>query len=193
MSALTLNLAPVFKLTDEQFEKLTLANRDVRLELTAEEELVIMPPTGGETGNRNFELYLDLGNWNRRTRLGKAFDSSTGFQLPNGAKRSPDMSWITLQKWEALSAAQRKKFLPLCPDFAVELVSESDDLESTQEKMLEYLNNGLRLGWLIVLHFQWVETYSPDRAVERLQSPSNLSGQDILPGLVVDLQPIWEL
>ena len=193
MSALTLNLASVFKLTDEQFEKLTLANRDVRLELTAEGELVIMPPTGGETGNRNFELYLDLGNWNRRTRLGKAFDSSTGFQLPNGAKRSPDMSWITLQKWEALSEAQRKKFLPLCPDFAVELVSESDDLESTQEKMLEYLDNGLRLGWLIVPKFQWVEIYSPDRAVERLQSPSNLSGQDILPGLVVDLQPIWEL
>jgi Uma2 family endonuclease len=183
----------MLKLTNEQFEQLALANRDLRLELTAQGELVIMPPTGGETGNRNFELYLDLGNWNRRTSLGKAFDSSTGFQLPNGAKRSPDMSWITLEKWEALSAQQRKKFLPLCPDFAVELVSESDDLEDAQKKMQEYLDNGLRLGWLIVPKTQRVEIYRRDRAVECLQSPSTLSGEDILPGLIVDLHPIWNL
>jgi Uma2 family endonuclease len=193
MSALTLNLPTMLKLTNEQFEQLALANRDLRLELTAQGELVIMPPTGGETGNRNFELYLDLGNWNRRTCLGKAFDSSTGFQLPNGAKRSPDMSWITLEKWESLSAQQRKKFLPLCPDFAVELVSESDDLEDTQKKMQEYLDNGLRLGWLIVPKTQGVEIYRRDHAVEYLQSPSTLSGEDILPGLFVDLHPIWQL
>lgn len=193
MSALTLNLPTMLKLTNEQFEQLALANRDLRLELTAQGELVIMPPTGGETGNRNFELYLDLGNWNRRTFLGKAFDSSTGFQLPNGAKRSPDMSWITLEKWEALSVQQRKKFLPLCPDFAVELVSESDDLEDTQKKMQEYLDNGLRLGWLIVPKTQRVEIYRRDHVVECLQSPSVLSGEDILPGLLVDLQPIWQL
>ena len=193
MSALTLNLPSALKLTDEQFEKLALANRDIRLELTAKGELVIMPPTGGETGNRNFELYLDLGNWNRRMRLGKAFDSSTGFQLPNGAKRSPDMSWITLQRWEGLSETQRQNFLPLCPDFAVELVSESDDLSSTQAKMLEYVNNGLRLGWLIVPKFKWVEIYGSEQTVERLQSPRRLSGQEVLPGLVVDLQAIWEL
>ena len=193
MSALTLNLPTMLKLTNEQFEQLALANRDLRLELTAQGELVIMPPTGGETGNRNFELYLDLGNWNRRTSLGKAFDSSTGFQLPNGAKRSPDMSWITLEKWESLSAQQRKKFLPLCPDFAVELVSESDDLEDAQKKMQEYLDNGLRLGWLIVPKTQRVEIYRRDQAVECLQSPSTLSGEDILPGLVVNLRPIWQL
>jgi Uma2 family endonuclease len=193
MSSLTLNLPTMLKLTNEQFEQLALANRDLRLELTAQGELVIMPPTGGETGNRNFELYLDLGHWNRRTGLGKAFDSSTGFQLPNGAKRSPDMSWITLEKWEALSAQQRKKFLPLCPDFAVELVSESDDLEDAQKKMQEYLDNGLRLGWLIVPKTQKVEIYRCDRAVEYLQSPRTLPGEDILPGLIVDLHPIWNL
>jgi Uma2 family endonuclease len=192
-TALKLNLPPALKLTDEQFEKLAIANRDARLELTAQGDLVIMPPTDGETGNRNFELYLDLGNWNRQTRLGKAFDSSTGFQLPNGAKRSPDMSWISLEKWESLSKEQRKKFLPLCPDFAVELVSESDDLDDTRQKMREYLDNGLRLGWLVVPSLKLVEIYRCDREVECLQSPSNLSGEDILPGLVVDLQPIWEL
>jgi Uma2 family endonuclease len=193
MGALILNLPPALKLTDEQFEKLALANRDIRLELTAQGELMIMPPTGGETGNRNFELYLDLGNWNRQTRLGKAFDSSTGFQLPNGAKRSPDLSWITLEKWTSLSAEQRKKFLPLCPDFAVELVSESDDLEDTRKKMQEYLDNGLRLGWLIVPRTQDVEIYRPSQDVEFLQSPSALSGESVLPGLVVDLQLIWKL
>jgi Uma2 family endonuclease len=192
-TALTLNLLPALKLTDEQFEQLALANRDIRLELTARGELIIMPPTGGETGNRNFELYLDLGNWNRQTRLGKAFDSSTGFQLPNGAKRSPDLSWITIKKWESLSVEDRKKFIPLCPDFVVELVSESDDLEDTRKKMREYLDNGLRLGWLLVPKTRIVEIYRPDREVEYLQSPTTLSGEEILPGLIVDLQPIWEI
>jgi Uma2 family endonuclease len=165
----------------------------MRLELTAQGELIIMPPTGGETGNRNFELYLDLGNWNRQTRLGKAFDSSTGFQLPNGAKRSPDLSWIAREKWESLSGEQRKKFLPLCPDFAVELVSESDELDDTRKKMREYLDNGLRLGWLIVPKTQEVEIYRPGREVEYLQSSRTLSGEEVLPGLVVYLQPIWGL
>ena len=192
-TALTLNLPPVLKLTDEQFEQLAIANRDIRLELTAEGELIIMPPTGGETGNRNFELYLDLGIWNRQTHLGKAFDSSTGFQLPNGAKRSPDMSWITQEKWESLSGEQRKRFLPLCPDFAVELVSESDDLEDTRKKMREYINNGLRLGWLIVPKTQVVEIYRPSQEVKSLQSPHTLSGEEVLLGLVVNLHPIWGL
>jgi Uma2 family endonuclease len=191
-TALILNLNTVLELTNEQFEELALANRDLRLELTAQGKLIIMPPTGGETGNRNFELYIDLGNWNRRTNLGKAFDSSTGFQLPNGAKRSPDLSWITKERWEALLPQQRKKFLPLCPDFAVELVSETDDLADTREKMQEYLDNGLRLGWLIVPNTQAVEIYRPAREVEYLQSPNILSGEDVLPGLVVNLQLIWE-
>lgn len=190
-TALTLTLPPILKLTDEQFEQLAFANQDVRLELTATGELIIMPPTGGETGNRNFELYLDLGNWNRQTCLGKAFDSSTGFQLPNGAKRSPDLSWITIERWEALSSEQRQKFLPLCPDFVVELVSETDSVETAQQKMREYLNNGLRLGWLIIPNTQTVEIYRPHQSVEILTAPRTLSGEDILPRLVVDLQLIW--
>ncbi|MGB5595937.1 MAG: Uma2 family endonuclease [Crocosphaera sp.] len=192
-TSLTLNLPPILSLSDEQFEQLALANEDIRLELTAQGELIIMSFTGGETGNRNFELYLDLGNWNRQTRLGKAFDSSTGFRLPNGAKRSPDMSWIRGERWESLSAAQRKKFIPLCPNFAVELVSESDDLEDSQKKMREYLDNGLQLGWLIIPRTQVVKIYRPSQEVETLESPTTLSGEDILPGLVVDLQPIWEI
>ncbi len=191
MNALTLQLPPVLQLTDEQFEQLSAVNQDLRLELTAKGELIIMPPTGGETGNRNFEIYIDLGIWNRQNRLGKAFDSSTGFRLPNGATRSPDASWVTMERWEALTEVQRKKFLPLCPDFAVELVSETNDLEDTQEKMQEYLENGLNLGWLINPRTQQVEIYRPNQAVEVLQSPATLSGENVLPGFVLDLQPIF--
>ncbi|ELR97434.1 Uma2 family endonuclease [Gloeocapsa sp. PCC 73106] len=185
-------MASSLKLTDEQFEKIASANRELRLELTAKRELIIMPPTGGETGNRNFELYLDLGNWNRQTQLGKAFDSSTGFTLPNGAKRSPDVSWITQVKWESLTTEQRKKFLPLCPDFVIELVSESDEPEATREKMKEYLDNGLRLGWLIIPKTQVVEIYRYHQDLEVVKAPSYLSGEKVLPQLVVNLVPIWE-
>jgi Uma2 family endonuclease len=191
MTTLTLNLSPILKLTDEQFEKLAAVNQDLRLELTANKELILMPPTGGETGNRNFEIYIDLGNWNRQTRLGKAFDSSTGFRLPNGATRSPDVSWISLERWEALTQEQRKKFIPLCPDFAVELVSETDDLEEIQKKMQEYLDNGLRLGWLINPKTRTIEIYRPNQAVEILQSSTRITGEDVLPGFILDLQPIW--
>ncbi|MBD1806931.1 Uma2 family endonuclease [Microcoleus sp. FACHB-SPT15] len=192
MSALTLQLPPVLKLTDEQFEQLAAANRELRLELTAKGELIIMPPTGGETGERNFELDGQLWYWNRQTRLGKAFDSSTGFRLPQGATRSPDVAWIRMERWDALTAAQRKKFLPLCPDFAVELVSETDDVEETRTKMQEYVDNGLRLGWLINPRTRQVEIYRPNQAVEVLQSPATLSGEEVLPGFVLDLQPIFE-
>ena len=192
MSALTLQLPPVLKLTDEQFEQLAAANQDLQLELTAKGELIIMPPTGGETGDRNFELDGQLWYWNRQTRLGKAFDSSTGFRLPKGGTRSPDVAWISMERWEALTPAQRKKFLPLCPDFAVELVSETDDVEETRTKMHEYINNGLRLGWLINPRTRQVEIYRPNQAVEVLQSPATLSGEEVLPGFVLDLQPIFE-
>ncbi|MBD1881269.1 MULTISPECIES: Uma2 family endonuclease [unclassified Coleofasciculus] len=191
MNSLTLNIPSVLKLTDEQFEQLAAANRDLRLELTAKGELIIMPPTGGETGDRNFELDGQLWYWNRQTRLGKAFDSSTGFRLPKGGTRSPDVAWVSMDRWEALTPAQRKKFLPLCPDFAVELVSETDDVEETRSKMQEYVNNGLRLGWLINPRTRQVEIYRPNQAVEVLQSPTTLSGEDVLPGFVLDLQPIF--
>ncbi|MFB2879935.1 Uma2 family endonuclease [Floridanema aerugineum] len=192
MNSVTLNLAHVVKLTDEKFAELAAANDNLRLELTAKGELIIMPPTGGETGNRNFEIDVDLGIWNRQTRLGKAFDSSTGFRLPNGATRSPDVAWIRIAKWEALTAEQRKKFLPICPDFVVELVSETDDLAEVRLKMQEYLENGLLLGWLIIPKSRTVEVFRMNREVERLEGVLSLSGEDVLPGFVLNLQPIWD-
>ena len=173
MNTLTLNLPPVLKLSDEEFEQLAVVNSNLRLELTAKGELIIMPPTGGETGDRNFELDGQLWFWNRQKRLGKAFDSSTGFRLPNGATRSPDVAWITMERWEALTPAERKKYLPLCPDFAVELVSETDEVADVREKMQEYLQNGLRLGWLINPKLRQVEIYRINREVEILESPTS--------------------
>jgi Uma2 family endonuclease len=191
MTALILQLPPALKLTDEEFAELVTFNQELRLELTSEGELVIMSPTGGETGNRNFELYIDLGFWNRQTNLGKAFDSSTGFKLPNGATRSPDASWVKMERWEVLTAQEKKKFLPLCPDFAVELVSETDNVEDTRAKMREYIENGLQLGWLINPKQKQVEIYRPNQAVEALYSPQSLSGENILPGFILDLRLIF--
>lgn len=190
--SVTLQLPAVLRFTDEQFEQLAAANRELRLELTTKGELIIMPPTGGETGNRNFEIYIDLGNWNRQNRLGKAFDSSTGFRLPNGATRSPDVSWVRIERWNALTQAQRKKFLPLCPDFVIELLSETDELADTQLKMREYLDNGLQLGWLIDPSTKQVEIYrAGQKEVEILAAPTTLSGEGVLPGFVLDLQPVF--
>ncbi|MEH2295917.1 Uma2 family endonuclease [Nostoc sp.] len=191
MTALTLQLPPNLQFTDEEFAQIVAVNKELRLELTAEGELIIMAPTGGETGNRNFELYLDLGVWNRQNKLGKAFDSSTGFKLPNGATRSPDASWVKIERWDALTPEQRKKFLPLCPDFAVELVSETDDVEDTKAKMQEYLANGLKLGWLINPRDKQVIIYRSNQAPEVLQAPTSLSGEDVLPGFVLNLQHIF--
>lgn len=191
MTTFTVNLPRNLKLSDDQFEDLISANRDSKFELTATGELLIMSPTGGETGNRNFELGGQFWLWNREKGLGKAFDSSTGFQLPNGAKRSPDLSWITLEKWDALTPAQRRKFLPMCPDFVVELVSESDDLKEIEEKMQEYLDNGLGLGWLIIPKTRQVKIYRPQQALEILESPMSLSGESVLVDFVLDLTPIW--
>jgi Uma2 family endonuclease len=191
MTAITLQIPKSLKFTDDKFVEIVAANKDLRLELSSQGELSIMSPTGGETGNRNFEMCLDLGYWNRQNGLGKAFDSSTGFKLPNGATRSPDVSWIKIERWNALTPEQRKRFLPLCPDFVIELVSESDDLADTQAKMREYIANGLRLGWLINPKSQQVEIYRQNQEIEVLQSPLNLSGEDILPGFILDLQPIF--
>ncbi|AFY53832.1 hypothetical protein Riv7116_1263 [Rivularia sp. PCC 7116] len=191
MTALSLQIPPSLKFTDEEFEQIVAFNQELRLELTAEGKLIIMSPTGGETGNRNFEIYIDLGVWNRKNKLGKAFDSSTGFKLPNGATRSPDASWIKIERWDALTPQQRKKYLPLCPDFAVELVSESDDVEDTRKKMLEYIENGLRLGWLINPKDKLVEIYRIGKEVEILDSPDSLSGEDVLIGFSLDLEVIF--
>ena len=179
------------ELTDEQFFQLCTNNRDLRIERNANGDLVIMPPTGGQTGNRNGRLIQQLFNWSDSNGTGIAFDSSTGFILPNGANRSPNASWIPLAKWNALTEEQKQRFLPLCPDFAVELLSPSDKLEKTQAKMQEYLDNGMVLGWLIHSSQQQVEIYCQGKSIEVLNAPNSLSGEDILPNFILDLQPIW--
>ena len=177
-------------LTDDQFFQLCQNNRDLRFERTAKGELLIMSPTGGETSNRNFDLAVQLGIWNRQTNLGKGFDSSGGFKLPNGADRAPDLAWIPRERWDALTREQRQKFLPLCPDFAVELRSPSDSLTDLREKMQEYMDNGTRLGWLIDPQNKRVEIYRAGRDVEILPNPETLSGEDVLPGFVLDIKEI---
>jgi Uma2 family endonuclease len=150
MDTAILNLPPVLELqvdlTDEQFFQLCQNNPDLRFEHTAQRDLIIMPPTGGDTSDRNADLTYQLRGWSRQNNLGQSFDSSGGFTLPNGADRSPDASWLEMARWEALTPEARTKFLPLCPDFAVELYSASDGLASTQAKMQEYIDNGARLG-----------------------------------------------
>jgi len=191
MNAITLQIPKSLKFTDDKFVEIVAANKDLRLELSSQGELSIMSPTGGETGDRNLELGGQVWFWNRQNGLGKAFDSSTGFKLPNGATRSPDVSWIKIERWNALTPEQRKRFLPLCPDFVIELVSESDDLADTQAKMREYIANGLRLGWLINPKNKQIEIYRPNQEIEVLESPTSLSGEDVLPGFILDLQPIF--
>lgn len=191
MNALTVNLNPIVELTDEQFFQLCQVNENVRFERTASGELIIMPPTGGETGNRNGRLTQQLFNWADADDTGIAFDSSTGFKLPNGANRSPDASWIKLESWNTLTQKQQTRFLPLCPDFVVELLSPSDSLRDTQEKMREYQDNGARLGWLINRKSRQVEIYRIGQEVEVLESPVSLSGEDVLPGFVLNLEAIW--
>ena len=191
MTTLTLNLNPIIKLTDEQFFELCQENENIRLERTAKGELIIMSPAGGETSNSNAGLTAQIWIWNQRNKLGKVFDSSGGFKLPNGANRAPDASWVKLESWDALTPEQKKKFPPICPDFVVELMSPSDSLKETQDKMKEYRDNGAVLGWLINRKSRQVEVYRPNQKVEILQSPTTVSSEDILPGFVLSLESIW--
>ncbi|NJK56279.1 MAG: Uma2 family endonuclease [Pleurocapsa sp. SU_5_0] len=190
MEALTLDCQSI-ELTDEQFYQLCNNNPELRFERNANGDLLIMPPTGGETGNKNAGINAQLWNWNNQQKLGKVFDSSTGFKLPSGANRSPDAAWILLAQWDSLTNEQKQKFLPLCPDFAVELLSPSDKLSKTQDKMQEYLDNGMKLGWLINSQNQQVEIYRQGKQVEILDRPDSLSGEAILPGFILDLEAIW--
>lgn len=189
MTALILNLSPTIELTNEQFFQLCVNNRDLRLEQTAQGELIIMPPTGWKSGNRNSRLTQRLGNWADADGTGLAFDSSTGYILPNGAKRSPDASWVSRERLEALNP-DPTRFLPMAPDFAVELRSANDELKTVQQKVQEYINNGVRLGWLIDPQNQRVEIYRIGQNVEVLQSPTSLLGEDVLPGFVLELNQI---
>lgn len=189
MSALILNLHPAIELTDEQFFQLCQNNRDLRLERTAEGGLVIMPPTGWKSGNQNSRLTQRLGNWTDADGTGLAFDSSTGFKLPNGADRSPDAAWVKKERIKALNP-NPARFLPMTPDFAVELRSALDSRGRVQQKMQEYIDCGVHLGWLIDPQNQRVEIYRLGQAVEVLESPLTLSGEDILPGFRLDLAGI---
>ena len=189
MTALILNLSPTIELTNEQFFQLCVNNRDLRLEQTAQGELIIMPPTGWKSGNRNSRLTQRVGNWADVDGTGLAFDSSTGYILPNGAKRSPDASWVSRERLEALNP-DPTRFLPMAPDFAVELRSASDELKTVQQKMQEYINKGVRLGWLIDPQNQRVEIYRIGQNVEVLQSLTTLLGEDVLPGFVLELNQI---
>jgi Uma2 family endonuclease len=187
MNTIVLNLEPIVHMDDEQFYQLCMANQDVKLERSAAGELIIVSPVGGESGNLEAELITDLEIWNRQTKLGKVFSSSTIFRLPNGANRSPDAAWVKLERWEALTVEQRKKFPPLIPDFIIELRSESDRLTLLQNKMQEYIENGLRLGWLINPLQQQVEIYRLGQSVEIVEIPTLLSGEEVLPGFVLQL------
>ncbi|MFB2937564.1 Uma2 family endonuclease [Aerosakkonemataceae cyanobacterium BLCC-F154] len=186
LTPLKLNLNTVH-LTDEQFYQLCQNNRELNFERNAKGELIIMPPVGGESGNRESELNGDLLIWNRQTRLGYTFSSSTVFKLPNGGDRSPDAAWISRERWEALTPEQRRKFPPIAPDFVIELRSETDNLSILQEKMREYLDAGVKLGWLINPQQQQVEIYRLGQAVEVRNLPTELLGEDFLPGFSLRL------
>jgi Uma2 family endonuclease len=192
MTALTLNINSIIKLTKEQLYQLCEENPDLKLERNAQGELIIMPPTGGETGRSNSSINAQIWFWNEQNQLGEVFDSSTGFTLPSGSDRSPDVSWVEKSRWDVLTKEQKERFIPLCPDFVIEIFSPNDSLKKTQQKMQEYIENGCSLGWLLNRKKQEVEIYRPGKDVEVLNSPQNLSGENILPGLIVNLQKIWE-
>jgi len=188
-----IHFEPVLKkLSDEDFFEFCQANREWRIERTSDGDVIIMPPTGGETGKLNFDLALAFGAWAKADGNGVSFDSSTGFILPNGAERSPDLAWVRLSRWNALSEAQRKTFPPLCPDFVVELRSPSDSLRDLKDKMDEYIQNGAQLGWLIDAIEKKIYVYRPQAEVECLDNPTTLSGEPLLKGFTLDVQELWK-
>ena len=193
MQPLVLRFNPaVRQMSDREFFEFCQLNRDWRLEQTREGDIIIMPPTGGETGRRNFTLIGLFSAWVEKEGAGIGFDSSTAFSLPNGAKRSPDLAWVRRDRWEALTAEEREMFPPLCPDFVVELRSQSDALEPLQAKMEEYLANGASLGWLIDPLEKKVYVYRPQQEVRCLNNPETISGEPVLPEFVLDLKRLWD-
>jgi len=191
---LLLELPKTLKLyvTQEQFEILAASNRELQLERTANGELIVNPPTGWETGEQNSSISGELYVWWRNaSEPGKVFDSSTGFILPNGANLSPDASWVSQERWDALNEEQKRRFAQICPDFVVELRSHSDTMKSLREKMQEYMDNGARLGWLINPKTRKVEVYRVGLDVEILSNPTELSGEAVVPGFVLELHRVW--
>jgi Uma2 family endonuclease len=178
-------------LGDDDLFDLCAANRELRIERTSDGELVIMPPTGGETGRRNFDLIGQFAVWVRQDGTGMGFDSSTGFLLPNGAERAPEVAWVRRSRWDALTEVQRRKFPPVCPDFVIELRSASDTLVAGQAKLEEYIACGCRLGWLIDPDERRAYVYRPGRSVEVREQTTELRGDPELPGLIIDLRSLW--
>lgn len=191
MTAVILNLAPTFNLTEDAFYQLCQTNPDVRFELTAKGELVILSPVGGEGSKREADLTFAVQLWNRQTKLGVVFSPSAGFTLPNGAIRSPDVTWIDQARWDALTPEQRRRFPPIAPDFVIELRSDTDDLTTLQAKMQEYIENGVRLGWLLNPQDQQAEIYQPGQEKAVLRSPIQLSADPVLPGFILSLNELW--
>jgi Uma2 family endonuclease len=191
MNAYTLNLDVISKIDDEQFYRLCRHNPELNLERNQKGEIIIMPPTGGETGKLNSELNVEFGIWNRQHKLGVIFDSSTCFKLPKGSNRSPDVAYIKKERWEQLTPEEKSKFPPIAPDFVLELMSPSDSLKDTQEKMAEYMDNGVKLGWLINPEKKQVEIYRQGQEKEVLDNPKTISGEEILPEFNLDLTLIW--
>jgi Uma2 family endonuclease len=179
------------KMSDHEFYEFCQLNPDWRIERTSQGDLVIIPPAGGTTGARNFTLIGLFSRWVEADGSGLGFDSSTGFTLPNGAKRSPDLAWVKRSRWEALSEEEREEFPPLCPDFVVELRSRSDDLATLKEKLQEYITNGAQLGWLIDPQESRVYVFRPHAQVLCLESPKTVSGDPVLPGFICDVQRLW--
>ena len=178
-------------ISDRTLAQLCRENPDLRFETDAQGKLIVMSPTGSESGKRNGDLFGQIWYWNRQTKLGVVFDSSTGFKLSNGATRSPDVSWIAINRWNSLSDKQKRGFAPIDPDFVIELMSPTDNLLTTQQKMNEYINCGVKLGWLINPDAKEVEIYRHGRDKEVVNHPSSLSGEELLPGLIVDLADIF--
>lgn len=178
-------------ISDRALEQLCRENPDLRFETDARGKLIIMSPTGSESGKRNSSLLAQVWNWNNQGKAGVVFDSSTGFKLSNGATRSPDVSWIAIERWDSLNDKQKRGFAPIDPDFVIELMSPTDDLSTTQQKMTEYINCGVKLGWLINPDAKEVEIYRLGKDKEISSNPSSLSGEDILPGLTVELSDIF--
>ncbi len=189
---LVLRARPVLHLSDDEFFEFCRQNPDLRIEQTGKGDWIIMAPTGGETGSRNSEVSRQFGNWARQDGTGVAFDSSTGFVLPGGARRSPDASWVLTSRLAPLTPEQKRRFLPLCPDFVVELRSPSDSLGDTQDKMAEYRDSGARLGWLLDAAERRVHVYRPGREIEILDAPKSVAGDPVLPGFVLDLGLVWD-
>jgi Uma2 family endonuclease len=188
---IVVHLQPVLDLSDEQLYDFSQINRDLQIERNQQGELVIMPPTGGDTGERNAEITMQLRLWAKRDGTGTTFDSSTGFRLPNGAIRSPDAAWIKHSRLNDLTTEQRKKFIPLCPDFVIELRSPTDNLSALQEKMQEYIANGVEMGLLLDTEQRRVYIYKPDEQVQEVENPEKVICESVLSGFELNLLEIW--